>query len=294
MSELQDMPRRSSDGLAVLDMFYEGYNDINFYVEDEDQENLYEIILGKLFPDVSISKIFPLGGKGKVLEHARTTPDPPSGAYRVYLVDKDFDDFLGTKTSIDKVYYLDWFCIENYLLEERAAIEVVLESHPKLKRRNIEDNLKIKDFFSQAYEESKAIFAIYFFVQQNSIGIKNTSCAPQSYCKETAPWQVCSGKISDYLANVCAEASRKGIKPLLNDLSLDERIKVVLLASAPHAVSGKHMAARLFHYIKSKYSLGSITFDSFVYRLAKNCGLDTLHNLRDAVLKNMEIKETVR
>jgi hypothetical protein len=49
-------------------------------------------------------------------------------------------------------------------------------------------------------------------------------------------------------------------------------------------VSGKHALAMLFHYLKSKFSLGSITFESFVYRLAKNCTLTSLRDLSPRII----------
>jgi hypothetical protein len=287
MIEFQDLPRRSPDGLAALDVFYEEFNDIHFYVEDEDQENLYEVIFGKLFPNISFARIFPLGGKEKVLAHAAAANGCSSNVCSVYLVDKDFDDFLEKKVNIDNVYYLDWFCIENYLIEEKSIIELVIESHPKSDRNEIRTELKISEFLVNAYENSRDLFAMYFFVQKYSIGVKNTSSAPESYCKVKAPWDVCNTKLIAYRALVDAEATKSGIDPLAQELSSDHRISNVLVAGAPNAVSGKHVAARLFHYIKSKYPLGSITFDSFVYRLAKNCSLDTLQYLSDSVQNKM-------
>ena len=70
MRTASDVPSRSPAGMAALDVFYSDFNDINFYVEDQEQEKLYEIIFKRLFPRLKITRIFPLGGKAAVIEHA--------------------------------------------------------------------------------------------------------------------------------------------------------------------------------------------------------------------------------
>lgn len=87
------IPVRSPDGLAALDIFYDEFNDVHFYVEDIDQENLYESILRKLFPEHTIARIFPLGGKPSVIAHLSQS----NSTRGIYILDKDFDDLLNKK-----------------------------------------------------------------------------------------------------------------------------------------------------------------------------------------------------
>ena len=94
-----DFPSRSEDGKAALDIFYSDFNDINFYVEDKGQENLYEEIFRKLFPQFRIARVFPLGGKAAVLRHATTADNERIAAFRAYILDRDFDYLLGRECS---------------------------------------------------------------------------------------------------------------------------------------------------------------------------------------------------
>lgn len=64
----QSIPTKSDAFLKGIDIFYTQFNDVNFYIEDEDQENFYHSILKKLFPEIRLDKIFPLRGKDNVLE----------------------------------------------------------------------------------------------------------------------------------------------------------------------------------------------------------------------------------
>jgi hypothetical protein len=58
--------------LAGQDIFYTQFNDVDFYVEDINQENFYFEILKKIFSDIKFGKIFPLGGKQNVISDAKS------------------------------------------------------------------------------------------------------------------------------------------------------------------------------------------------------------------------------
>ena len=93
-------------------VFYEQFNDVDFFVEDEEQENFYYSILNKLFPGVQIEKITPLRGKPHVIQHAKNNHAKRKS---VYIVDKDFDDLLGKIYKQPNLFYLDKYSIENNL-----------------------------------------------------------------------------------------------------------------------------------------------------------------------------------
>jgi len=274
-----DIPTRSADGLAALDVFYQEFNDINFYVEDEDQENLYEIILKKLFPTTKIARIFPLGGKCAVLNHALSDSNLQITAYRAYLVDKDFDDLLGTQLHHPNVFYLDRFCIENFLTEERAALEVVIENHPKKRRDELSAHLKLDEVIDGCYTSLRPLFALFFGVQHLKVPMKNCSIAPEAFCDPRRLWELKPDVLEAYRQELVAQSQAAGIEPPINDPLADPRLRPAVEAPTHVVVSGKYVAAQLFHFIKSNYSLGSMTFDSFIYRLAKNCALDSLNGL---------------
>jgi hypothetical protein len=63
LTKEESIPARSKWGLAARDVFLEQFNDVNFYVEDEKQENFYLEVFRTLFPKIAIAQIFGLGGK---------------------------------------------------------------------------------------------------------------------------------------------------------------------------------------------------------------------------------------
>jgi hypothetical protein len=263
-------PVRSIEGRAALDIFYIDFNDVNFYVEDEDQENLYFEIFKKYFPEVRFSKIFPLGGKKAVLAHAADQNNKKVSPKSIYLVDKDFDDILEEIVSDDRVFYLEKYCIENYIFDSDAAVSVVVETHPKKKFFEVNEDLRIEDFRINAMQSLAPLFLQFYCVQELGLGIVNCDSKPEEFSLQSFTWILDEGKVNSYedkVRRVC-EKLRKA-----DELAeLIEEMSPLFLnpAKFDQVVSGKFSLAMMFHYIKSKYKMGSISFDSFVYRLAKN------------------------
>lgn len=272
----EQIPSRSSAALGALDVFYAKLNEVDFYIEDTEQENLYFSILKKHFPAINFSKIFPLGGKPNVLAHAKNPINKKRKSKKVYIVDGDFDHLSGSIEIIKNVFYLDRYCIENYLIEVEAIIEVVIENNPRLKPPEIALNLGLVEFLGQIEPGLKELFILFYSAQLFQLGIKNCASKPEEFCEARKPWKISDARIAEYRNLVLRTAVPPKADPALIDPSTDVRLQTVRAAKAEHLIGGKFMLAMIFHYVKSKYSLGSITFDSFVYRVAKNSTLDSL------------------
>lgn len=283
--EFSDIPSRSSDGLAALDVFYNVFNEVNFYVEDTDQENLYEEIFRTIFPSVKFQKIFPLGGKAAVLAHATDPVNNTLLTKRIYILDKDFDDLLGTMLNMGNVFYLDRYCIENHLLDGTAIVNFLIEEYPKKKRSEINKKLNINHKINEVYESLRPLFILFYCVQFLRLDIKNCKSKPEKFCVTKKLWEVNQSAIEDYLNRVVTLACQNNVSPELTNPFDDERFSHLTSTNHHSLVSGKFILAMIFHYIKSHYSLGSTTLDSFTYRLAKNSNLESLNSLAVNVLK---------
>lgn len=273
------LPRRSPDGLAALDVFYDEYNDIHFFVEDEDQENLYEVLLRKMFPGLTIARIFPLGGKAAVIRDATECPQDETKPYRVYIVDKDFDDLLGSKVSEPHLFYLDRYCIENFLIDPSAIVEVIVECHPRLKRRSVVTSLALPNAITSIFAQLRPLFTLFFCVQLFDLGIRNCGTKPDRYCNHRRRWEIESDAVESYKEEVLVAAATVGLAPPIVDPFLDERLAAAVGVDDHSLVSGKYVCAMLLHYLKASYSLGVLTLDAFIYRLAKNCEVAPLRDL---------------
>ena len=268
------IPERSLEGKQALDVFYLSENDANFYVEDEDQENLYFEILRKSFPDISITRIFPLGGKHNICRHEA---DQSNSAIpnRVYLVDKDFDDLLGTPLEKGRIIQLDKFCIENYFLEIDGLVELIIEEHPKYNRETVMEEVGLDRIINELYEESKDLFALYFIAQNRNLNLPNCSQAPETFTVSGRPYQIDLAKISSYCEAVNQLLLEGGHSKLdYDELDKDERLLEFYQQPLDTVVSGKHVLAMLFHKLKDSRRLGkNQRHESLKFRLAKNCNL---------------------
>lgn len=276
MSLEQHIPTRSAVALGALDIFYARLNEVHFYVEDTEQENLYFTILKKHFPEINFSKIFPLDGKSNVLTHAKDPANKGGMVKRVYIVDQDFDHLLGSVENIRSVFYLDRYCIENFLIEEDAMIEVIIENNPRIKAEDVRKSLKLNDFIRQSEDALRELFILFFSVQLFGLGIKNCASKAEEFCDPKKPWKISQSRINLYKDSVMRSAVPPKVSPPLTEALMDSRLRAAQSTSPHQLISGKFLLAILFHFVKSKYSLGSTTFDSFVYRVAKNSNLDTL------------------
>lgn len=283
-----ELPLRSADGANALDLFYVGFNEVNFYFEDQDQENLYEEIIKKLFPELKYSRVFPLHGKKSVLAHASQSKTDHSIKNPIYIVDKDFDDLLGTIIQDDRIFYLDRYCIENYLLDESSLLNIIIETYPKSKRSEVQKNIDIPGFYAQSMQSLLPLFRLFYAVQRLGLGLKNCSSKPEEFTLKGKPWTIDPQKIEKYFDLIQATAQEISLEPPLTDPLNDFRTKLCSKIPGESLVSGKFIAAVMFHYIKSKYSLGSITFESFIYRSAKNHDLSNLNSIVQRIRTHLD------
>lgn len=286
-TEIQ-LPSRSLAGKAALDIFYSDFNEVNFYVEDDDQENLYEEILRKTLPQVKFKKIFPLGGKVPVLKHAANKDNEFLDKKCIYIVDKDFDDFLGKVEQDKRLFYLERYCIENYFLEEQAIVNVLIETYPKKKAFDIQNQLNLPTFFTEISSVLTPLFTYFLYVQKLELGIKNCDCKPEEYSMSSKNWCVDTIKIAQYWDQVQLEAAHQHKTQLLMESINDFKGYVDGTTNYNKLISGKFLIALLFHYVKDNYKMGSITLDSFVFRVAKNCFLDDFQPIADRIKEYIE------
>ncbi len=274
------IPIRSNAGLAALDIFYKQPSGINFYVEDSDQENLYFEILRKLFPKIEISKIFPLGGKQNVLSHAQDSRNHIPDVVSIYIVDKDFDDLLGHRVRKENIFYLDRYCVENYLLEEEAVIQIGVECEPKKKREVIAAILKFEEFLQESVIALDLLFRLFFVVQRFNLGLPNCDLKPEQFYEQPFRWKIQRRLVDNYKKEVMKKVKATGVFKSNKHLSAFVKTAFPLGRQLDANISGKFLVRLLFHYLRAKIALGNCSHDSLCYRLAKNGNLNSLQPLK--------------
>ena len=275
-----NIPSASPAGLAARDVFFEQFNDVNIYVEDEDQQNLYLVIFRRLFPRLQINQIFPLSGKPNVLAHALDPVNAGRRSRSVYILDKDFDDLLGHMVNQENVFYLNRYCIENYLLGEDAVLELVLECEPRKSKDDLHAELNYGSFHSQTLTSLDPLFRLFFTVQRFNLGLKNTDLKSEQFSSPGKPWHIDPSSIRAYRTNVRTRVKAVGM--LTKNKEFTRFLAHVFPRKGPRDanISGKFLLAMLYHYLRTKVRLGNCRLDSLCFRLAKNSSLTELRFLR--------------
>ena len=234
-----------------------------------------------------------MGGKAKVLAHAMDPVNKKRARRSIYIVDKDFDDLLGHKVARKNVFYLDRYCIENYLFEEDAVLQIAVESNPKRKRRDLKKELKLETLHRQAMRSFDGLFRLFFAVQRFNLGIKNCDCAPEQFCQKDKLWCIAPVNVRTYGKQVLKLSIAAGV--VKDRAQLDKFLGGAFPKDGPADanISGKFLLQALFHYLRVKANVKNVTFDSLRYRLARNGqlkGLDVFREHLNAHLSTIEKK----
>lgn len=115
-------PARAKVAIRTL---FQPLQDIDVYVEDEDDEVFYRTLLQRLVSSrIRIARVFCLGGRPAVV--AAATAPPSSVRPALYIIDGDLDWVRGDPPPVAPTLFRhDAYCIENYLVCEQAVAMVV-------------------------------------------------------------------------------------------------------------------------------------------------------------------------
>ncbi len=278
----ESIPSFSDLYLQGQDIFWEQFNEVNFYVEDTELEQLYFQILKKIFPNIKIEKIFPLNGKKNVIEDAKANRNNKK---RIYIVDKDFDDLHGRIELIDNLFYLDHYCIENYLFEEISILEFVVSENPKIKQHEFTQKYHLSERISIILEKLIYINSLHFIVQKLGLPFENSSLHIDCFLQKNKI-EICQNKLRLY-----KEKLQQYI--VQNNLTIDLENTIVNNIKEWKAqeiieknICGKHILFILLHDLKKEFSIKKLPDHySACYRLAKECRFESLHFLRQNILE---------
>lgn len=282
----ESTPSKSQAYLFGQDIFWEQFNEINFYVEDEEQEQFYLQVFNKLFKNIKIDKIFPLRGKVNVIEEAKNNL---KNKKNVYVVDKDFDDLLGKIENLPNLFYLKHYEIENYLFEEQAIWEYIIDEKPRLKHAQIKCSINVTKFHNFCIQQLAEIFILFIIVQEHLIPIENTCNPPARFLNRRKQYEVSISQYEQYKSKVLEAIHRHNITINLEKEITKYKKKFKVKETDKYIIwhiSGKYLAFMFLRKVNKVFSIKkSSTQESFCYRLAKNCTFTSLDYLKSDILK---------
>lgn len=160
---MNDDVERSSAAKFATSVFYDDMNDIDIYVEDTENVSakIYTILFNRLLAEkLSVSKIFPLGGRSEVIDWAKK--DLSNKRKSIFIIDGDLYLICGEKEQLPvNVIRLDRYCIENYLCDEKALIEILDDEEPIKQHGELINIFKFDDWKLQAIFPLEKLFMTY-------------------------------------------------------------------------------------------------------------------------------------
>lgn len=259
------------------------------YVEDIGSEVFYTVLLGRLISDkFKIRRVFALGGKDAVLQACKESQSTKKMSMpTIYIVDGDMDFVIGKESKmLNNLFVLNAYCIENYLIDEQAAVEIAFENSGKVEKDVIQAQLGITAWLAEIGPVLRDLFIVYGVAYHfNSfiptVGrhldglLKNTPKGPELDVEKTA---------------TSINELRSKLYTMYGEPSVDEtehRMKsrwTLCLDTYLSIISGKDYLIPLLRWRINSTVKGKYDNHSFKLRLAKNCSLMRLANLKTALL----------
>lgn len=151
----------SQKAYRAIAFLFRPYNDIEIYVEDDLNRNMYEILIERMLTGkAKVKRIFPLSGRNEVIKACEK--DQSDSRRRLYIIDGDMDLLIGKeKPELKYLYRLGVYTSENLLLSENAAVEVSYDNLPNENKSDIKSLIEINNLIEEAVEKLKPLFIIY-------------------------------------------------------------------------------------------------------------------------------------
>ncbi len=125
------MPKYSPRAAKALAMLKQHYNDVDIFVEDTSNHNMWLLLMQAILPaGTKLESVNMLGGRLAV-EKACALDQTDDGRRKLYIIDGDLDFLLGKRTRRLKYFYrLKANNVENLILSELALTQIALEHQP--------------------------------------------------------------------------------------------------------------------------------------------------------------------
>lgn len=261
----------SENAMLTKVLFIANNKTLTIFVEDINKEYEYEEIFEQLYSDkLSISCIFPTGGKPFLKEAYELFGENPDFGKCFFIADGDFDKTLGiSMINKDNFLYLTKYNIESYYFSKKSAINFI---RPKIKKeKKITEKIIEYDTWEQCIDPFlKKIFTLHCVVQRYKPELKNVSRSPHQFINQNGEPDL-SG-FEEYKLEVKREIPYINLEEEMTDMQ---------------DLLEKDYGSDFCSYVCGKYCLHSLT-QWLKSKTNKNIKTD---DLKEALIRNLEIKE---
>ncbi|MFO1037222.1 MAG: DUF4435 domain-containing protein [Geminicoccaceae bacterium] len=198
-------PRHSVAATRARGFLKRSYNDVEIYVEDTANHNMWYLIIRRLLePHVKFKSVNLLGGREMVLR-ACSSDQANDGRKKLYIIDADFDYILNKKKPrLKYLYRLRAYCIENLLLSTEGFVNIAMDSNPVMVESHIRKTYKFNDMIELIYKRLAPLFVLYAVAQELNCSAVTVSYSVVRLCKPGAE-ELCAARIRARMRQVARE-----------------------------------------------------------------------------------------
>ncbi len=287
----------SFSSLKAIPHFFAYRNEIDVYTEDKcSDKEFYRALFNRLTANkVKINDITPLGCKLLVLK-AYDEQDNSSRRKKIFIVDGDLDLLISTNRKTENnLVVLDSYCIENYIIDENAGIELIYYSDGQTDKGTIANKLNFKKWLEFNRNELINLFFNFAILKMYGGGptLKSASTFLTNKKNEVILNKVAINTYSDEIKNEIIQLlSKKGVVSTTTEYNLQfEKLQKkwgYTDETLLKVVSGKDYLVHLFQY-RINYNIGKNKMlfqkQSFKLFLANHCDLERLAFLKKKIIK---------
>lgn len=162
------------------------YNDVDVFVEDTANHNMWLLIIRSLLPTgMHIESVNMLGGRNAVTR-ACELDQKNTGRKKIYIIDGDLDFLLGKRMKrLKYLYRIRANNIENILINEEALVSMALEHQPKKNEITLRSEISFAESENMIRDALIPLFIAYAVTQKLSPTTQTTSFSVRKLISNT-------------------------------------------------------------------------------------------------------------
>ncbi|HBO3578061.1 TPA: DUF4435 domain-containing protein [Pseudomonas aeruginosa] len=288
---------RRNNAKYAASVFYEGYNDFDVYIEDtaEGYPKIFSFMLSRLLPaTVSIERVFPLGDRGRVVSAAQREAAGGGSRSSAYIIDGDLYLLSGETAEIpSNVIVLPRYCIENFLIDENAFLQIMNEESAGLDLAALKNAFDFDGWVERSGPHLRDLFETFAVSHRLQSGIPTTSRGHSAICQGNSG-EVDAAKVADIVQSISNQLNQNYGAQQVADIyeHVRQRINYDTCFLRTY-VSGKDFLLPLL-MVRMKRITSSKTANLFIkIRMARWCSLDPLGDFGSKLMQVLGINRAM-
>lgn len=146
----------NSQTIKISSIFRRFRNDITIYTEDKEKDKeFYVQLLRRLVGDsLRINDVTPLGNRKNVINHCKVSELDRE----VFIIDGDLSVINSKKETLPKLFVLNRYCIENFLIQEDSVVKFLYNACGLMSESRIKEKLNFHDWLETFVTPISSLF----------------------------------------------------------------------------------------------------------------------------------------